>query len=108
MTGLTERQLRTLNFIRSFVAEKGYSPSYDEIMSGVGMASRGNVHRFVSCLIERGYLRKAFNRPRSLEVVGAADTLLAICERHLPRLREVAPMAAREIEQWKARNNGSL
>lgn len=108
MKGITPQQRRLVDFVRAYIAKHGHSPNYDEIKAGIGLKSRGNIARMVQCLVERGHLVKNFNQSRSLAVVEGPESLAAICERHLPRLRSVAPTMAREFEEWKARNNGSL
>lgn len=70
MTSLTARQSDTLAFISSFQAEKGFGPSYREIAEALGMASKGNIHRIVLGLEERGAIRRLPDRARSVEVVG--------------------------------------
>ena len=66
---LTRRQREIFDFIRSFVAEHGYSPSLEEIGSEFGLRSVATVHKHVQHLVEKGYLRKAWNRSRSVEPV---------------------------------------
>ena len=66
---LTRRQREIYDFIRGFVAESGYSPSLEEIGAHFGLSSVATVHKHVSHLVEKGYLRKAWNRSRSVEPV---------------------------------------
>jgi repressor LexA len=66
---LTRRQREIYDFIREFVAEKGYSPSLEEIAAGFGLSSVATVHKHVQHLVEKGMLRKAWNRSRSVEPV---------------------------------------
>ena len=66
---LTRRQREIYDFIRSFVSDKGYSPSLEEIGAQFGLSSVATVHKHVSHLVEKGYLRKAWNRSRSVEPV---------------------------------------
>lgn len=54
---MTRGQLRCLNVIRSYVAQHGYSPSYEDICAGMGLKSKSGVHRFVHALIESGHLK---------------------------------------------------
>ena len=55
--------------MRSFVAERGYSPSLEEIGEHFGLSSVATVHKHVQHLVEKGHLRKAWNRSRSIEPV---------------------------------------
>ncbi len=73
---LTRRQREIFDYISSFVEEEGYSPSLEEIAAHFGLSSVATVHRHVQHLVEKGMLRKAWNRSRSLEPVpqeGADD-----------------------------------
>ncbi len=67
---LTRRQREIFEFVRDFVAERGYSPSLEEIGEHFGLSSVATVHKHVSHLVEKGHLRKSWNRSRSLEPVG--------------------------------------
>lgn len=68
---LTRRQREIYEFIRDFVAERGYSPSLEEIGGAFGLSSVATVHKHVQHLVEKGFLRKAWNRSRSVEPVEA-------------------------------------
>jgi len=68
---LTRRQREVYDFIRSFVDERGYSPSLEEIGEHFGLSSVATVHKHVQHLVEKGLLRKAWNRSRSVEPVSA-------------------------------------
>jgi repressor LexA len=69
---LTRRQREIYDFIRHFVAEKGYSPSLEEIGEAFGLSSVATVHKHVSHLVEKGMPKKAWNRSRSVEPVDEA------------------------------------
>lgn len=66
---LTRRQREIFDYISAFVEEEGYSPSLEEIAAHFGLSSVATVHRHVQHLVEKGMLRKAWNRSRSLEPV---------------------------------------
>jgi repressor LexA len=66
---LTRRQREIFDFISSFVEEQGYSPSLEEIAAHFGLSSVATVHKHVQHLVEKGLLRKAWNRSRSVEPV---------------------------------------
>ena len=63
---MTKRQKEILDFLRQFVDENGYSPSYEEICQAFGFASLATVHEHVSNLARKGYIRKAFRESRSI------------------------------------------
>ena len=69
----TKKQKELLDFISTFIAEHGYSPSYREIMTGLNYTSVATVALHVNNLIKRGHLRKRDRSARSLEVVDAVD-----------------------------------
>ncbi len=66
---LTRRQREIYDFIRSFVGSKGYSPSLEEIGAHFHLSSVATVHKHVQHLVEKGFLRKAWNRSRSVEPI---------------------------------------
>ncbi|MCL2869310.1 hypothetical protein FWF48_00660 [Candidatus Saccharibacteria bacterium] len=68
---LTKKQTELLEFIASFIDEHGYSPSYREIMTAMGIKSVSTVAQHVDNLIAKGVVKKTDGSQRSLEVVGA-------------------------------------
>lgn len=68
----TKKQKELLEFIENFIAERGYSPSYREIMNGLKYTSVATVALHVNSLIKRGHLVKRDHNARSLEVVHSA------------------------------------
>jgi len=64
---LTRRQREIYDFVRQFVAERGYSPSLEEIGAHFGLSSVATVHKHVQHLVEKRLLKKAWNRSRSVE-----------------------------------------
>ncbi|MEO8129637.1 MAG: S24 family peptidase, partial [Bryobacteraceae bacterium] len=65
---LTQRQKQVLDFLADFVETKGYSPSYEEIATALELASLATVHKHVSALEAKHYVKRSFNQSRSLEV----------------------------------------
>ena len=66
---LTKKQLAVLNFLEDFTEENGYSPSYREIMSGLGLSSVSAVAEHIDNLVSKGVLKKVPGAARSLEVL---------------------------------------
>jgi repressor LexA len=66
---LTKRQRQILDFVKEFIEEKGYSPSLEEIGAGFGLASPATVHKHILNLIEKGLMKRGWNRSRSIEVL---------------------------------------
>jgi repressor LexA len=69
----TKKQREILSFIEAFIAQHGYSPSYREIMQGLGYTSVATVALHVNSLIKRGHIKKRDHEARSLEVVGSNE-----------------------------------
>jgi len=65
---LTRRQKEVMDFLSSFIGKRGYSPSYEEIATGLGLASLATVHKHIQALEVKQYLRRNYNHSRSLEV----------------------------------------
>ena len=66
---LTKRQREIFEYIRGFLDREGYAPSLEEIGGHFGLSSVATVHKHVQNLVQKGLLRKAWNRSRSLELV---------------------------------------
>jgi len=65
---LTKRQKQVLDFIAHFQDENGYCPSFEEIAHGLDLASLATVHKHISALETKSYLKRGFNQSRSLEL----------------------------------------
>ena len=68
---ITRRQKEVLDFLSGFTQKNGYSPSYEEIASGLGLSSLATVHKHVTNLQNKGLLQRAHNRSRSIDVLPA-------------------------------------
>ena len=66
---LTAKQHELLLFINTRLNESGVSPSFDEMREALDLKSKSGVHRLISALEERGFIRRLPNRARALEVV---------------------------------------
>ncbi|MFC3051089.1 transcriptional repressor LexA [Kordiimonas pumila] len=71
---LTAKQHQLLLFIRDRLQTSGVSPSFDEMKDALGLKSKSGVHRLISALEERGFIRKLPNRARALEVLKVPET----------------------------------
>ncbi|HSU61643.1 MAG TPA: transcriptional repressor LexA [Bryobacteraceae bacterium] len=65
---LTRRQKEVMDFLSGFIDKHGYSPSYEEVASGLGLASLATVHKHIQALEAKQYLRRSYNHSRSLEI----------------------------------------
>jgi len=66
---LTRRQREIFDYVKGHIAEQGYAPSLEEIGERFGLSSVATVHKHISHLVEKGYLRRASNRSRSVEPI---------------------------------------
>jgi repressor LexA len=66
---LTAKQHDLLLFINKCLNESGISPSFDEMKDALGLASKSGIHRLITALEERGFIRRLAHRARALEVV---------------------------------------
>ena len=66
---ITRRQKEVIDFLSSFTAKHGYSPSYEEIAAGLQLSSLATVHKHVTNLQNKGLLQRAHNRSRSIDVL---------------------------------------
>jgi repressor LexA len=71
---LTAKQRELLLFIDARLKESGISPSFDEMREALDLKSKSGVHRLISALEERGFIRRLPNRARALEVVKLPET----------------------------------
>lgn len=71
---MTRKQKEVLDYIKSYLAERGYSPSMENIAMDCGLGSKSAAWRMVERLIEDGYISKRGNRARSLEIVENRNT----------------------------------
>jgi repressor LexA len=70
---LTRKQHELLVFIDSHLKSTGFSPSFEEMKDALDLRSKSGIHRLISALEERGFLRRRHHRARALEVVRLPD-----------------------------------
>ena len=70
---LTRKQLELLQFIQQRMRESGVPPSFDEMKDALDLRSKSGIHRLITALEERGFLRRLPNRARALEVIRVPD-----------------------------------
>lgn len=66
---LTRKQHELLVFIDGHLKQTGFSPSFEEMKEGLNLKSKSGIHRLISALEERGFLRRHHHRARALEVM---------------------------------------
>ena len=72
---LTRKQYELLTFIHERLKETGVPPSFDEMKDALDLASKSGIHRLITALEERGFIRRLPNRARALEVVKLPDSM---------------------------------
>jgi repressor LexA len=70
---LTKKQHELLQFIDDRIKTTGVSPSFDEMKEALDLKSKSGIHRLITALEERGFIRRLPNRARALEVLRLAD-----------------------------------
>ncbi len=66
---LTKRQKEILDFVKRFLEENGYSPSFEEIARNFNYSSLATVHEHLENLRQKGFIRKSYNESRSIELI---------------------------------------
>jgi repressor LexA len=72
---LTKKQIQLLEFIQARMARDGVPPSFDEMRLALDLRSKSGIHRLVTALEERGFIRRLPHRARALEIVRLPDSL---------------------------------
>ncbi len=97
---LTKRQKQVLDFLVSFLDRHGYSPSFEEIGKSLWLNSLATVHKHISSLEKKGFIRRGYNQSRSIEVVNLPQAVkLSVAQRltnELPLMGRIA--AGRPLE----------
>ena len=99
---LTKRQKEILDFIRDFLEEHGYAPSFEEIAERFGYASLATVHEHLENLRAKGYIRKGYNESRSIEVVPTQMSVSAVAVPLLGNVAAGVPIEAIEEQETVA------
>ena len=69
MLPLTKRQREILDYLNDFISQHGYAPSLEEIGRRFGLSSLATVHKHLTNLQEKGFIKRAWNRSRSVEMI---------------------------------------
>jgi repressor LexA len=101
---LTRKQYELLRFIHERLKEAGVPPSFDEMKEALDLRSKSGIHRLITALEERGFIRRLPNRARAIEVIRLPDSVAHgvtnsrtrgfvpnVIEGNLGRLRTAAP-----------------
>jgi len=66
---LTKRQKEVLDYLVSFETKHGYAPSFEEIGKGLKLTSLATVHKHITTLEKKGFIRRGYNQSRSIELL---------------------------------------
>ncbi len=72
---LTRKQFELLRFIHERLKEQGVPPSFDEMKDALDLRSKSGIHRLITALEERGFIRRLPNRARAIEVIKLPDSV---------------------------------
>jgi repressor LexA len=88
---LTRKQHELLSFIDRHLKETGVSPSFEEMKEALSLRSKSGIHRLISALEERGFLRRHHHRARALEVVRLPENMAPTAARRAAPAAAAAP-----------------
>jgi len=98
---LTKKQLDLLDFIQTRTAKDGVPPSFDEMKEALDLRSKSGIHRLITALEERGFIRRLPHRARALEIVKLPDALADKHRGFVPRVidgdKSDAPLPLRSL-----------
>jgi len=72
---LTRKQFELLRFVHERLTETGVPPSFDEMKDALDLRSKSGIHRLITALEERGFIRRLPNRARAIEVIKLPDSV---------------------------------
>src|SRR5271157_6188930 len=107
---LTKRQKEVLNYLVTFMNKHGYSPSFEEIAHSLKLSSLATVHKHLSTLEKKGFIRRGYNQSRSIEVMQLPKPVREqVLDRHVVELPLAGRIAAgRPLEAVEDREGISL
>ena len=79
---LTRKQYELLRFISERLKESGVPPSFDEMKDALDLRSKSGIHRLITALEERGFIRRLPNRARAIEVIKLPELQAAAGNQH--------------------------
>jgi repressor LexA len=72
---LTRKQIELLDFIRTRIDAEGVPPSFDEMKEALGLKSKSGIHRLITALEERGFIKRMAHRARALDILKLPDAM---------------------------------
>jgi repressor LexA len=107
---LTKRQKEVLDYLVAFETKHGYAPSFEEIGKGMKLTSLATVHKHITTLEKKGFIRRGYNQSRSIEILQLPKSVKdQVIERRVQELPLVGRIAAgRPLEAVEERETLSL
>ena len=88
---LTRKQAELLRFIHERLKEAGVPPSFDEMKDALDLRSKSGIHRLITALEERGFIRRLPNRARAIEVIKLPESVAHVISSGAARARGFTP-----------------
>src|SRR5258705_10722788 len=107
---LTKRQKEVPDYLVAFESKHGYAPSFEEIGKGMKLTSLATVHKHITTLKKKGFIRRGYNQSRSIEIVQLPKSVKdQVMERKIQELPLVGRIAAgRPLEAIEGKETLSL
>jgi repressor LexA len=104
---LTRKQLDLLDFINKRLQKEGVPPSFDEMKEALDLRSKSGIHRLITALEERGFIRRLAHRARAIEIVKLPESLGGEATSFIPKViaggkLETRPNGATPVETMHA------
>ena len=105
---LTKKQLQLLEFIHARTQVDGVSPSFDEMKEALDLRSKSGIHRLITALEERGFIRRLPHRARAIEIIRMPEQMSSTLRRFEPRVIEGSrpgrPKEALDLDESEIRS----
>ena len=97
---LTKKQLDLLDFINRRLSRDGVPPSFDEMKDALDLKSKSGIHRLITALEERGFIRRLAHRARAIEIVKLPESLGGAPSGFTPKVIEGDRSSNRPVEAY--------
>ena len=97
---LTAKQLKLLEYLKQSLKENSVSPSFEEMKLALGLKSKSGIHRLISALEERGFIKRLHNKARAINIISKDTIVLQIL--NIMKLKKLKFMVKLQQEHlWK-------
>lgn len=103
---LTRKQMELLDFIHTRMRRDGVPPSFDEMKDALNLKSKSGIHRLITALEERGYIRRLPHKARALEILRMPDALVGGGDGFVPRVIDNPAPPAPPAAAFHAQTDG--